>query len=101
MKSAAQQAYLADVHNQRCALCTKLGKQQDSPTEAHHPRDGQGMSQRAGDFCAIALCGDCHRGPQGIHGDRTLLRMAKVTEWDLHDITNEGVYQSVVLSTSY
>lgn len=83
--------YLKAVRALECVLCRELGVDQATPTAAHHPRDGVGMSQRAGDFCTIALCYDCHQGPLGIHGNRTLLRMAKVTEWDLHDLTNEGV----------
>lgn len=78
-----------------CVLCKLLGSQQSGPTHAHHPRDGVGMSQRGGDFSVCALCEDCHQGPLGIHGDRTLLRMAKVTEWDLHDLTNEAVFAHI------
>ncbi len=83
--------YLKLVKSIPCVLCKLLAKKQEHPTDAHHPRDGQGLAQRAGDFCAIALCWDCHQGPLGIHGDRTYLRMAKATEWDLHDLTNQAV----------
>lgn len=88
--------YLGLVKMVPCVLCTFLGSRQTSQTDAHHPRDGVGLSQRAGDFSAIALCHDgCHQGPRGIHGDRTLLRMAKVTEWDLHDLTNQAVIRLI------
>jgi len=88
--------YMGLVKRVPCVLCGILGSQQTSPTDAHHPRDGAGMAQRTGDFCTIALChDDCHQGPLGIHGDRTLLRMAKATEWDLHDLTNEAVFKLV------
>lgn len=87
--------YLERVRCTPCVLCKLLGRQQHTPTAAHHPRDGVGLAQRSGDFCTIALCWDCHQGPMGIHGDRTLLRMAKVTEWDLHDLTNESVFRTI------
>ena len=85
--------YLGLVCRIPCVLCTLLGVEQYQPTSAHHPRDGQGLSQRAGDFCVIGLCWDCHQGPLGFHGDRTLMRQAKVTEWDLHDLTQEAVFK--------
>lgn len=49
----------------------------------HHIREGQGMSQRASDFLTIPLCPDCHQGPQGVHGDRTLMRVYKLSELDM------------------
>ncbi len=95
-------SYLALVHRIPCVLCRLLGRRQTSRTVAHHPRDGVGLSQRAGDFCTIALCEEeCHRGPLGIHGDRTYLRMAKVTEWDLHDLTNEAVFALLLKETGF
>ena len=66
-----------------CALCEKLGQPQESRTECHHIRTGQGMAQRARDELAIPLCGMCHRGPNGLHGDRSLFRIAKTDELDL------------------
>ena len=60
----------------------------------HHIREGQGMSQRASDFLAIPLCPDCHQGGMGIHGDRTLLRIHKLTELDLLARTIELLYES-------
>lgn len=38
------------------------------------------MAQRASDWLAIPLCQDCHRGPRGIHGDRSALRQIKCDE---------------------
>lgn len=96
MKRTLALSYMELVRMIPCVLCRLLGSRQTTPTQAHHPRDGQGMSQRAGDFCTIGVCVDCHQGPHGIHGDRTRLRLAKVTEWDLHDLTNEAVFRRVV-----
>jgi hypothetical protein len=41
------------------------------------------MSDRASDYLAVALCVDCHRGYDGFHGTKALLRIAKVSEMDL------------------
>ncbi|PHV12093.1 hypothetical protein CSQ89_07690 [Chitinimonas sp. BJB300] len=70
--------------NQPCVLCELLGCTQSSKTDVHHVRDGQGVAQRASDYLAIPLChSGCHQGPLGIHGDRSLLRLAKASELDL------------------
>lgn len=72
------------IANQPCVLCELLGCTQSSKTDVHHVREGQGVAQRASDYLAIPLCHEgCHQGPQGIHGDRSLLRLAKVEELDL------------------
>lgn len=76
--------YLSEIRSMRCALCSILGVEQTSRTDAHHPRFAAGMSQRASDFLAIPLCHEtCHQGPNGIHGDRALLKIAKVEEPEL------------------
>jgi hypothetical protein len=84
--SAAGKRHLSRVHDIPCVLCGSM------PVEAHHIRDGQGMSQRATDWMAVALCADCHRGPLGIHGDRTMMRIHKVSELDLVAKTLEALY---------
>ena len=60
-----------------CALCG------DSPVQVHHIREGQGMSQRASHFLTVPLCPDCHTGPNGVHGDKRMLKIAKLSELDL------------------
>lgn len=84
--SAAAKRHLARVHEVPCVLCGA------SPVEAHHAREGLGMSQRANDWLTIAACADCHRGPLGIHGDKSLLRIQKVSEMDLLARTLEALY---------
>lgn len=77
-------SHLDTIHSMGCILCELLGMKQTSKTDAHHPRTGQGGAQRAPDALAIPLCHDgCHQGPHGVHGDRSLLRQAKVTELGL------------------
>ncbi len=70
--------YKSMVSSMGCLLC-------GADAELHHPRDGQGMSQRASDWCVIPLCPEHHRGPQGWHGDRTAFRLSKgmSTEMDM------------------
>lgn len=63
--------------------------EQATPTEAHHIRAGQGLSQRASDALVIPLCVDHHRGKHGVHGDRMALRAAKMDELALLAYTLE------------
>jgi hypothetical protein len=60
----------------------------------HHIREGQGAGQRASHWLVIPVCPECHQGPNGIHGDRSLLRIAKVSEVDLLARTIELVAQA-------
>ena len=78
---------MTQVKRLPCVVHRVLGTAQDGPTFAHHVRAGQGMSQRAGDYCVAALCYDCHQGPLGVHGDRTTMKIAKLSEMDLLDLT--------------
>jgi len=81
-----EEEHLDRVASLGCILCHEIGVGY-MPAEIHHIRQGQGMGQRAGNYLVLPLCPDCHRGPKGIHGDRSLLRMVKMTEWDLLDLT--------------
>ena len=54
------------------------------PSEAHHIRQGD-------HFTAIALSWEAHRGPQGIHGDKTLWRVAKMNELAALNVTLRNV----------
>ena len=73
----AERAHLDRVAALPCACCG------DSPVHVHHIRDGQGMAQRASDWLTIPLCPSCHQGPQGVHGDRTMMRIFKLSELDM------------------
>lgn len=85
MTTKAERKYMDKVAQLPCCLCDS------SPVELHHVREGQGMSQRAGDMLVIPLCPSCHRGPKGIHGDKTMLRIRKVDEMDLLNETLQKV----------
>lgn len=55
--------HLARVRSLPCVVCGA-----PPPSEAHHPREGQGMGQKADDRLAISLCASCHRtGPHAFH----------------------------------
>ena len=75
-----------------CVLCARLGEH-TWPVQVHHVREGQGTAQRAPHVLSVALCPSCHAGPDGFHGSRTLLRIAKVEELDLLADTIEAVFR--------
>ena len=84
-KSAAARCYHDRVAQMPCALCAELGQEQVTATSVHHLRTGQGMSQRAGHWLVLPLCGQCHQGDSGIHGNRALWRIAGHDELSLLD----------------
>ena len=59
-------------------------------------REGQGKSQRASNFLTLPLCPSCHTGPQGVHGDKTMMRIMKTDELGLLADTIEAVFREVV-----
>lgn len=77
MTSRAEKDHMGRVAALPCACCGADGVQ------VHHLREGQGMSQRASNYLTVPLCPDCHTGPKGLHGDRSLLRIRKLGEMDL------------------
>lgn len=81
----AEARHMDRVAQLDCVLCGAR------PVEVHHLREGQGMAQRASSFLTVALCPDCHRGPSGLHGDKSLLRIQKVEELDLLARTIEAL----------
>jgi hypothetical protein len=77
MTTNAERKHMGRVAQLSCGLCGAHG------VEVHHIRMGQGAGQRAGHFLTVPLCPSCHRGPQGVHGDKTMLKILKWTELDL------------------
>ena len=90
--SRAKKTHFDRIVSQGCALCLRIGWG-PTPAMIHHIRTGQGVSQRASHFLAIPLCQSCHQGPEGVHGDKSLLRVANVTELDLLADVIERLYQ--------
>ncbi len=86
-----ERAHIERVKHLDCQCCGAPG-----PCDAHHPREGQGMSQRAGHYTAIALCKACHQGPLGVHGDKTLMRIHKLSEIDMVDSTICAVMKGLI-----
>ena len=82
----SEKAYMGMVAILPCSCCGQPG-----PSLVHHIREGQGMSQRANNFLTIPLCYECHQGPKGIHGDKTLMRIYKVSELDMLAWTIEQI----------
>jgi hypothetical protein len=85
MRSRKQRMWLARVAELPCVCCGVEGVQ------LHHIREGQGMAQRASDFLVVPLCPDCHTGPSGVHGDKSLMRIQKLTELDMLARTIEAM----------
>ena len=77
--------HLSRVASLSCVLCGS------KPVQVHHLREGQGMSQRASDFLTVALCPECHQGANGLHGNRSLLRIRHLEELDLLALTIEAL----------
>lgn len=76
--SAAAERHKDRIAQLPCGVCG-----QPSPSMVHHIRTGQGGSQRASDFLTLPLCYECHQGAGGIHGDRSLWRIRKLSELDV------------------
>lgn len=81
----AERAHMDKVAQLPCACCGAHG------VHVHHLREGQGMSQRASNWLTIPLCPDCHTGPNGIHGNKSLMRIQKIEEIDLLARTIEAL----------
>ena len=73
--TAAERAHLARVKELPCVICLRGG-----PSEAHHIVQGL-------HFAVISVCADCHRGPIGWHGDKTLWRIRKMDELKALNVT--------------
>jgi hypothetical protein len=74
--------YMGMIKSLPCACCGA-----SPPSSAHHIREGQGTSQKAGNYLVVSLCDECHQGSAGIHGDRSLMRIQKLEELDLLNTT--------------
>jgi hypothetical protein len=78
--SYAESEHMRRVKESGCAVCGSGGI-----VEAHHIKQGR-------HFTTVGLCGYCHRGPQGIHGDKTMWRIHKMDEMDALNETLRRVY---------
>lgn len=85
MASKKEKKWMDRVAELPCACCGEHGVQ------LHHIREGLGMAQRASNFLVIPLCPPCHTGPSGVHGDRSMMRIKKLTELDMLASTIEAL----------
>lgn len=71
-----ERAHLARVKSLPCSVCDEPG-----PSEAHHIEQGL-------QYTCVALCPNCHRNPVlGLHGQRRMWAIKKMTELDALDVT--------------
>jgi hypothetical protein len=68
--------HVARIKAMPCICCVLLERAAGGPTEVHEIKQGSW-------FLSIPLDWQCHRGPGGIHGDKTYLRILKMDELDL------------------
>lgn len=73
--TAAERRHIAKVAELPCSLCDRPG-----PSEVHEIKQGQW-------FTSVALCPDCHRSSIGLHGTKAMMRIKKLDELDLLNIT--------------
>lgn len=76
----AESAHMGRISAMRCVCCYLLSAQQETASQVHHIRaDREERNHRL----TIPLCEACHAGRNGIHGDKALLRILKISEWAL------------------
>ena len=78
--TAAERGHVQRVKESGCAVCGACGF-----VEAHEIKQGRWWT-------SVGLCPECHRGPQGIHGDKTLWRIYKLDEVDALNETIRRIY---------
>lgn len=78
--SLSERGHVQRVKESGCAVCDAGGV-----VEAHEIEQGLWWT-------SIGLCPECHRGPQGIHGDKTLWRIRKMDEIKALNETLRRVY---------
>ena len=76
----AEREHVGRVKDGPCAVCGAVGVM-----HAHEIEQGLW-------FCSVSLCPDCHTGPMGIHGDKTLWRIHKLDEIKALNETLARVY---------
>jgi Recombination enhancement, RecA-dependent nuclease len=72
--------HMAKIASMPCICCKLLSMEQSTGSEVHHIRAER---EPRNDFLTIPLCEGCHRERLGVHGDKTYLRMLKMSEWGL------------------
>ena len=78
--TAAESAHMGRIKAMPCICCRLLMCAQEYGTDVHHIIVND---QPRNHWLTIPLCWGCHQGPKGVHGDKTFLRMLKMSEWTL------------------
>jgi hypothetical protein len=87
MSTKASRAHMGRVKRMSCVCCRLMGSTQTSVSDVHHIRQDR---EERNDWLTIPLChNSCHQGPLGVHGDKTFLRILKLTEWGLLAVVME------------
>jgi hypothetical protein len=71
---------MARIAAMPCICCRMSGQTQTSKTYVHHIREGR---QARNDYLTLPFCYECHQGRLGVHGDKSLLAILKMSEFDL------------------
>lgn len=80
-------AHMGRIKAMDCVCCRLLNQPQRSSTDVHHIRWGRIARN---DWLTVPLCHEgCHQGPNGVHGDRTYLRLLQLDEPQLLAVTIE------------
>ena len=84
--------YLNDISSLGCVAC-RIAGYGPTPAEIHHPREGQGMSQRAKHKSGIPLCPRHHLAtyPTGFHAAPRSWQLEHGTEAELVEQTRREV----------
>lgn len=80
----AERRHVTRVKLLPCGVCGEGGGEQ-APSEAHEIEQGQW-------FTSIGLCASCHRGANGIHGDKRIWNVLKLTELRVLNETIRRLY---------
>lgn len=75
----AEREHMGMVKSVACACCDGPGGY------AHHIEQGE-------HWATVGLCYDCHQGPNGWHGNKSLWRIRKMDELKALNITLARVY---------
>ena len=78
--TTAERAHVEKVKESGCACCGAAGF-----VHAHEIQQGLWWT-------SVGLCPDCHTGPMGIHGDKTMWRIHKINEMEALNETLRRVY---------
>lgn len=82
--TAAERAHVQRVKQLDCSVCDAPG-----PSDAHHIEQGN-------HWTVVALCKSCHQsGFNGIHGQRRIWSVKKITELDALAVTIRRLMEEV------